>query len=130
MADVFRIIDRFKVTGKGTVYTLKISKDTNLRIGDTLFDLRGNKFKVTGVEMFTRLKGYALPTEEPPIGIMFELVSGVEAKGNILVRELTDINFLFQWFLDLDQSNATSERQANYFRYRIIDKFYDETQSN
>ena len=44
-----------------------------------------------------------------------------------LVHELSHY---YQWFLDLDQSNATSERQANYFRYRIIDKFYDETQSN
>ena len=37
-----------------------------------------------------------------------------------LVHELTHY---FQWVLDLDQSNAVSERQANYFRFRIIDQF-------
>lgn len=37
-----------------------------------------------------------------------------------LVHELTHY---FQWVLDLDQSNATSERQAHYYRYRIIDKY-------
>lgn len=29
--DVFRITDRFKITGRGTVYTIKISKDTVLQ---------------------------------------------------------------------------------------------------
>jgi len=37
-----------------------------------------------------------------------------------LVHELTHY---YQWILKLNQSNATSERQANYFRYRIIDKY-------
>lgn len=41
-----------------------------------------------------------------------------------LIHELTHY---YQWVLELEQSNATSERQANYFRYRIIDKYYDET---
>ena len=40
-----------------------------------------------------------------------------------LVHELTHY---YQWVLDLKQSKAVSERQANYFRYRIIDKFYQE----
>lgn len=39
-----------------------------------------------------------------------------------LVHELTHY---YQWVLDLSQSNATSERQANYYRYRIIEKFYN-----
>ena len=40
-----------------------------------------------------------------------------------LVHELTHY---YQWVLDLKQSKAVSERQAIYFRYRIIDKFYQE----
>ena len=37
-----------------------------------------------------------------------------------LVHELTHY---YQWVLDLDQNDVTSERQANYYRYRIIKKF-------
>ena len=37
-----------------------------------------------------------------------------------LVHELTHY---YQWVLGLEQSNAVSERQANYYRYRIIDLF-------
>ncbi len=38
-----------------------------------------------------------------------------------LVHELTHY---YQWVLGLKQSNAVSERQANYYRYRIIEKYY------
>ena len=92
MADVFRIIDRFVITGRGTVYTMKLSKGALLRVGDLLFDLHGNKFTVKGIEMFTRPRPNM---DDLPIGIMFELVDGVEAKGNIMVRDLADVNFLF-----------------------------------
>lgn len=37
-----------------------------------------------------------------------------------IVHELTHY---YQWVLDLEQSDAISERQANYYRYRIIDLF-------
>ena len=37
-----------------------------------------------------------------------------------LVHELTHY---YQWVLDLEQSNAISERQANYYRYRILEAF-------
>ena len=40
-----------------------------------------------------------------------------------LVHELTHY---FQWVIDLEQSDAASERQANYYRYRIIEKYYQE----
>ncbi len=43
-----------------------------------------------------------------------------------LVHELTHY---YQWVLDLRQSDATSERQANYFRYRIIHKYNAEKTS-
>lgn len=54
MGDVLRIIDRFKITGHGVIYTVKISKGANVRRGDLLSDLRGNRFEVSGIEMFRR----------------------------------------------------------------------------
>lgn len=40
-----------------------------------------------------------------------------------LVHELTHY---YQWVADLDQSKAVSERQANFYRYRIIAQFCKE----
>lgn len=37
-----------------------------------------------------------------------------------LVHELTHY---LQWAQGVEQSNATSERQANYFRFRLIERF-------
>lgn len=48
MGDVLRIIDRFKITGHGVIYTVKISKGANVRMGDLLSDLRGNRFEGRG----------------------------------------------------------------------------------
>ncbi len=63
-------------------------------MGDTFYDLYGNGFKVKGVEMFHgRIADISF--DELPIGLLFELIDGVEALGNILVSELQDINFLF-----------------------------------
>lgn len=95
MGDVFRIIECFKLTGRGTIYTIKLSRDSVLSLGDILFDLHGNKFKVSGIEIFGRYWGNMTPIEESPRGIKLEQLSGVEVKGNILVRALTNINFLF-----------------------------------
>lgn len=92
--DVFRITERFKVTGRGTVYTIKISKGAVLHINDILCDLCGNRFMVKSIEMIRRLIIDISP-EDQPVGIMLELLSGREVSGNILVRDLTEINFLF-----------------------------------
>lgn len=46
-----------------------------------------------------------------------------EIYEQILSSFVHEISHYYQWYLDLDQDNATSERQANYFRYRIIDEF-------
>lgn len=43
-----------------------------------------------------------------------------------LVHELTHY---YQWLLNLNQSNAVSERQANHYRYRIIEKYLNEEQT-
>ncbi len=40
-----------------------------------------------------------------------------------LIHELTHY---YQWVLKLNQSESQSERQANYYRYRILDEFYKE----
>lgn len=40
-----------------------------------------------------------------------------------LVHELTHY---YQWVADLEQANAVSERQANYFRFRIVEQFCKE----
>ncbi len=49
-----------------------------------------------------------------------------ELYDQILSSFIHELTHYYQWVLDLDQSNATSERQANYYRYRILDMFYDE----
>ncbi len=95
MEDVFRIIERFKLTGRGTIYIIKLSRNSVLNLGDILFDLHGNKFKVSGIEICGRYWNNIPPIEELPRGIKFEQLSGVEVEGNILVRDLTNINFLF-----------------------------------
>ena len=92
--DVFRITDRFEITGRGTIYTIKISKGAVLRMNDILCDLRGNRFKVKGIETVRRNFG-DIPSEDRPVGILFELLSGTEVNGTILVRDLPEVSFLF-----------------------------------
>ena len=94
MTDVFRILDRFKITGRGTVYTVKNYSHSNIRIGDILYDLQSNRFKVKGIEMFRRIPN-GMDIEDMPLGLMFELMDGAEAEGNMLVRSLEDVSFIF-----------------------------------
>lgn len=42
----------------------------------------------------------------------------------ILSSLVHEITHYYQWALSLEQTNAVSERQANYYRYRIIDQYY------
>ena len=95
MGDVLRIVDRFKITGHGIVYTVKINKGACIRRGDILSDLRGNRFEVSGIEMFRRKIPEGKTLEEMPLGLMFKQLGGVEAFGNILVSDLENINFIF-----------------------------------
>lgn len=94
MTDVFRILDRFKITGRGTVYTVKNYARSNIRIGDVLYDFQSNRFRVKGIEMFRRIPD-GMSIEDMPLGLLFELMDGVEAEGNMLVRNMADVNFLF-----------------------------------
>lgn len=93
MAEVFRINDRFKITGRGSIYMLLYPKDVVIQFGDIFYDLCGNRFRVKG---FERIRRMLLDVkEEMGIGVMVELMDGVEALGNILVREVGGVNFLF-----------------------------------
>lgn len=94
MADIFRIIDRFNIEGRGMIYTINKSKDASIQIGDILSDLRNNKFKVREIEITNRLlEGVNL--EDIPIGLLLDSLCGVEVEGNILGKDLKCINFLF-----------------------------------
>ena len=88
MENVFRISDRFKIAGIDTVYTVKNYVHSNVRIGDILYDLQGNRFKVKSIEMFRQILDET-SMEDMPLGIILECMDGVEAEGNILVRNLT-----------------------------------------
>ena len=94
MGDVFRILDRFKITGRGTVYGVKNHAHSIVRIGDVFYDLQNNRFKVTGIELLSRFTERT-DFENMPLCLLCELLDGVEAEGNMLVRSLEDVNFIF-----------------------------------
>lgn len=94
MADVFRILDRFKITGIGMVYTVKNYSCSNICIGDILYDLQSNSFKVKSIEMFRKIPN-GMDIEDMSVGLMFDLMDGVEVEGNMLLRSLEDVNFIF-----------------------------------
>ncbi len=94
MAAVLRIIDRFRLTGVGTVYMIKTDKENTFYIGDIYQDLRGNHFKIKGIKMIRRMTS-DVNFDELPIGVLFELMDGVEACGTILASNANDVNFLF-----------------------------------
>ena len=81
MGDVLRIIDRFKITGHGVIYTVKISKGASVRMGDLLSDLRGNRFEVSGIEMFRRKISEGKTLEDMPLGLMLKQIDGVDPLG-------------------------------------------------
>lgn len=67
MGDVLRILDRFRITGHGIVYTVKINKGACIRMGDVLSDLRGNRFEVSGIEMCRRKMPEGKTLEDMPL---------------------------------------------------------------
>lgn len=46
-----------------------------------------------------------------------------EIYEQILSSLVHELSHYYQWCLKLEQSDAVSERQANYFRFRIVEKF-------
>ena len=95
MTDIFKIIDRFDLSTQRTIYMLKMSKGAVLKLGTFLFDLHGNGFKVTGIEMGTRCWERFPLSEEFPIGVLLESASGADVEGTILVKEISPVNILF-----------------------------------
>ncbi len=68
------------------------NKDIDQNYVEKISNLWGNRFKVKGIERLRRMPdGGSL--ENMPAGILFESMDGVEASGNILVRDLWDISF-------------------------------------
>lgn len=68
------------------------------------------------------------PNIRVPSAIELELLDEYtkeEIYEQILSSLVHEITHYYQWALDLDQSNAVSERQANYYRYKILDTFDD-----
>ena len=57
---------------------------------------------------------------EPDVQNAYENIDIYYAILSSLVHELTHY---FQWAAGLKQTDAVSERQANYYRYRIIAQF-------
>lgn len=57
---------------------------------------------------------------EPNVLEEYEIDTIYDGVLSSLVHELTHY---FQWVLKLEQDDRISERQANYYRYRIIDKY-------
>ena len=64
-------------------------------MGDVLSDLRGNRFEVSGIEMYRRKRPEGKTLEDMPLGLMFKQLDGMEVFGNILVSDLENINFIF-----------------------------------
>lgn len=49
--------------------------------------------------------------------------SSAEIYEMILSSLVHEISHYYQWVLALEQTNAVSERQANYYRYRMIQQY-------
>ena len=46
-----------------------------------------------------------------------------ELREQILSSFVHELSHYYQWVLGLEQSDAVSERQANYYRYRILERY-------
>ena len=92
--EVFRIYDRFNISGRGPVYLLQDYFVKNLKQEDILYDLQGHRFKVKGIEHFAcnTIGDYE---RHLPAGVLFEKMDGEEAEGFILLRKQPNLNFLY-----------------------------------
>ena len=53
-----------------------------------------------------------------------------EIYDNILSSLIHELTHYYQWINNLDQDDYNSERQADYYRYNILDKYYNDTMRN
>ena len=94
MGIVLRIIDRFNITGRGVVYTLKNYMEANLKMDDILYDLQGNQFRIKAFEMIHAC--FSNPDKKDiPLCVLLENLDETDVEGTILVQEQGDINFIF-----------------------------------
>ena len=91
MKDVYRVLDRFPIPDRGTIYAIKCYANYYISTGDVFFDLWGNSFKVKAIEMIRMAPGY----DEHIFGLVFELLDGVEVEGDILLKCMEDISFIY-----------------------------------
>lgn len=97
-------------------------------MGDDLSDLRGNRFEVSGIEMFRGMLPEGKSFEDIPFGLMFKQLDGVEILGNILVSDLKDINFIFcnhplyQRKVDKDYKEARVHHSCTLFSYEDLER--------
>ena len=94
MNQILRITDKYHIKDRGTVYIIKDIFGCHLKTGDLLFDLRGNRFRIEGIEMLRKSPEFDFKVNEN-VGILLEELSGVGVQGNILVTENVTLNFLF-----------------------------------
>lgn len=92
--DVFRILDRFTITGHGYIYIymIRIHMHSNVYIGDILYDLRNNRFKIKGIEMIRGLSDRT-NIKDMPLGVLFECLDGVSAEGSVIYGKI----WLYRW---------------------------------
>ncbi|MGT2950113.1 ATP-grasp domain-containing protein [Streptococcus cuniculi] len=95
MIEVYRIIDRFTITDKGFVYSFETKAVQSLKLNDIVYDLQGNEFQVSGVEMIRRAPNQADNGSVNQQGFFIQSKSGKQAMGSILLKKKPTIHFLF-----------------------------------
>ncbi len=94
MAKVFRIIERVHLNGVGMLYTVERRKGAEFRVGDPLYDLNGNLFRVKAIEHFRRPFPEIL-LEEKTRGLLLEPADKNHVEGSFLFDAPPKLNFLF-----------------------------------
>jgi len=93
MGLILKIKEKFKLTSRGTIYvTDKLLNEENFHMGDILCDLSGNRFQITGIDLF---RGPYSLTGNISYGLLLKPLGDYEVRGKILVDENTKLNFLF-----------------------------------
>ncbi len=132
MGEVYRIQDRFKITGRGYVYAIKVKRNSNIRLNDVLFDLQGNRFRIKGITHFSPILFQEDRINYPEIGVLLEPLDGNEVEGKILLKNPADISFIFcnhplyPRQVDEDYKEEYQEAGLNYpcalFSYEDLEK--------
>ena len=53
-----------------------------------------------------------------------------EIYDNVLSSLIHELTHYYQWIKNLEQTDYASERQADYYRYTILDKYYKHSKRN